>query len=527
MNINPLTWFSKPKAMAGNSSRYDRDRRDKVDVGSKYKTLNYSNNPGHNFEALRENARGVYRESLVARSMVTRYVDHVINTGLTWESTPLWRFIKDAPATDEAKYEWTQHVEELWQLYAESTEADVTGKLTLGQLQRLFYRLAMYDGEFNLIFRYLNAPDRINPLAVQILSADQISTPYDGIIQKESESRGNKIQDGIEYDTNGKAVAIYVKQDLSDFSSKHVKIPVMGVKSGRRFVYLYQNIEEPGQSRGYPELAPLVYELAKLTDYDIAELEAVVGQALIMAMIEADVNARPAKHPKLAPLSGSDKDTSDAAPKAGIDTVEVKDTAIIINKLEPGYQFKGFNPTRPNQNYQAFVDAFETKIAGSLGMPLSILRQKFGQSYSAFRGEVMFFWLNITRRRDDFEQFLKTFYESWFTEMVKKGEIKAPGYFKSPLIKKAWLYGGWNGISRPEADPSREIKAIEKRIALGHTTGEREAKAYNGSDFRENVKKLMEENKLRAEANSPLQPVVSDEPDNTEPVKEDKEDTEE
>ena len=40
---------------------------------------------------------------------------------------------------------------------------------------------------------------------------------------------------------------------------------------------------------------------------------------------------------------------------------------------------------------------------------------------------------------------------------------------------------------------------------LGDTTGEREAKMYNGSDWRENVERLQDENSLLANANEPLQ----------------------
>jgi len=49
-------------------------------------------------------------------------------------------------------------------------------------------------------------------------------------------------------------------------------------------------------------------------------------------------------------------------------------------------------------------------------------------------------------------------------------------------------------------------------LRLGHTTGEREAKAYNGSDYRDNVERLITENEMLAEANEPLDPELSEEP---------------
>jgi capsid protein len=156
---------------------------------------------------------------------------------------------------------------------------------------------------------------------------------------------------------------------------------------------------------------------------------------------------------------------------------------------------------------------FESRIANSLGMPLSVYRQKFDSSYSAARAEILQWWQNVNRRRDDFiAGFLRPCYEAWFTESVRRGDIAAPGYLSSTRIRRAWLAGSWNGISRPNVDPLKEVNAVEKRLRLGHTTGEREAKAYNGSDYRDNVERLITENEMLAEANEPLDPELSEEP---------------
>jgi hypothetical protein len=50
------------------------------------------------------------------------------------------------------------------------------------------------------------------------------------------------------------------------------------------------------------------------------------------------------------------------------------------------------------------------------------------------------------------------------------------------------------------------VTAVEKRQRLGHTTGEREAKGYNGSDWERNIDRLMVENPKLADANEPLDP---------------------
>ena len=483
----------------------DDVRRIRYKNPTKYGNIKYSDAGRHDYEQLRENSRGVTNQSTIARGIVTRLVDNVINSGLTLEASPMWELISRS-YSDTQKYDWERNVESLWSIYSDSTEADIKGRMTLPQLQRLIYRLRIVDGEYFLVLRYLNSPSRTNPVAVQVLNTDQVQTPWDGQTREAVENRGGSIEHGIEYDSTGKAIAIHVKQ-----GEGHTRIPFYAPKSGRRFVIHDGNFEDAEQYRGFPELAHMVYELDRLTEYDISELEAVVASALWMGVVEADKDAAPGKNPQIKPAV-SNKNASGDDLKNGIERVEIGKRALIMNNLAPGYSFKGFQPSRPNQNYNAFVESFETRIAGALGMPLSVLRQKFQSSYSAARAEILFFWNNIYRRRDDFiSGFLNPLYEAWFSEHVKQANISAPG-FNMAIQRKAWLRSTWNGISRPVVDPLKEVNAVGKRLELGHTTGEREAKAYNGSDFRQNVNRLNTENELLSDANKALDPQKYAEP---------------
>lgn len=489
---------------------HDSDSRDSNTTSyrgkTKYGNIQYSDRGYVDSMQDRENARGVYHDSLIARGLVGRLVDNVINTGLTLESSPLWSMIPEwKNKTDEQKYEWTENTENLFTLYANSKEADSKGRLTFSQIQRLLYLLRIKEGEYFCVLRYLNGTDRISPIAIQVLNNDQVIDPRDPVTVQAIKARGATVKDGVEYDNTGKMIAIHVAQDENIYTSKTVRIPVKGPKSGRRFVIHDANFETAEQFRGFPELAAFIYELDRLTEYDINELEAVVTGSMFFAAIETEKGAS-SKGPIVKPGGTSTLNTGSEV-KGGIKESRVKNKALLIQNLAPGQKFKGFQPNRPNSNFAAFEEVFENRISGSLGMPLSVFRQKFQASYSAARAEILFFWNNIYKRRDDFRAgFLDPFYEAWFTEQVNGGNIKAPG-FKLAVSKRAWLYGSWNGISRPVVDPVKEVKAVDARQKLGHTTGEREAKAYNGSDFRENVKRLQNENQFVADANRPLDPV--------------------
>ncbi|MDC7218635.1 MAG: phage portal protein [Spirochaetales bacterium] len=506
-----MAWFNRPKAEAP-KQRPGRsvDNLRSFSLGKKESPFSFSFKPEVDIDRAREQARKVRRESLIAKGLLRRLTDNVINTGLTWESSPLWDMIPDAPENDEARQKFTTNAENYWKLYAGSTEADIKGKFTFRQLQRQIFQMGEAEGEVFLILRYISDPNRISNVAIQKIENDQVATDYDTDYVSEVNARGGWLDKGIEYDSTGREVAVWLRESLGD---DPVRIPYFG-NSGRRFVIHYSH-NSFNMSHGLSSLCNMVYELAKLAEYDENELEATVANALWMGVIEADKDVKSRKSgANFRPAGVSPSPThEEPAYTPGVDSVKIDGKALIMNTLNPGWSFKGFQPTRPNQNYEKFVEAFETRICGYFGMPLSVYKQKFQSSYSAARTEILFFWNSVMVYRDDMiSGFLAPYHEAVFSEWVKAGVLKCPG-FGTPIISKAWLYGSWTGISRPVVDPVKEANAVEKRLKLGHTTGEREAKTHNGSDFAENINRLSFENPKLAEVNKHLDPAQYSAPD--------------
>ena len=475
---------------------------------AKYGHIHYNEAGYTDYSRQRENARGVYADSLIARGIVRRLVDNVINTGLTRECTPIWNLIPGVSDwDDEKRYQWTEDVEKRWQLYTESKEPDIKGMLTFQQLQASAYALRVKEGETFAICRYMNSPARMNPLSLQILNNDQIQQPYDNPTLEAIKARKSTVKEGIEYDSTGHMVAIYVRDDLSNWSEAPKRVPMFGPKSGRRFVIYDANEETPEQFRGFPELSAMVYELDRLTEMSITEIENSIASALWFAAIETEVGGEK-KHP-INP-AGSNFNIQVDEVSDGLSQVRIGKRALLMQNLGKGQKLKPVQPQHPNPNYAAFVEIHENMICSAIGMPLSVYRQKFQGSYSAARAEILFFWNNVIRRRSDFAYgFLDPAFEAWFSEEVDAGNIKAPGFKTLPIASRAWLAGTWNGISRPVVDPVKEVNAVKMREDLGHTTGEREAKAHNGSSFRENIERLKKENELRREANQPIDPELA------------------
>ncbi len=71
-------------------------------------------------------------------------------------------------------------------------------------------------------------------------------------------------------------------------------------------------------------------------------------------------------------------------------------------------------------------------------------------------------------------------------------------------MRRAWLNCSWIGTNIPSIDPLKDAKKATERIKECLTTHEWESKAYNGSEFSENIERLKVENEQVAEAKKSL-----------------------
>lgn len=178
-----------------------------------------------------------------------------------------------------------------------------------------------------------------------------------------------------------------------------------------------------------------------------------------------------------------------------------------MQTLKAGEDAESFDTKRPNLSYALFHDALLEEISTSVGVPLEVVKVKFGQSYSAMRGIMQVFWNQVFGwRYDQASDFDNIIYETAMAEWVGAGVIEADGFETSELLRRAWLNCEWTGITMPSMNPTDDAKAADLRIAAGLTTREREAILHNGSDYEENVARLALENEVLAAANKSMQP---------------------
>lgn len=472
--------------------------------GSKFKgALNYPSAWGLDNTELRDRSRAAYWDSTQARAMLGRLVDNVIGTGLSLEASPLWQLIGGALTEDE-RHGLAREIELRFALWASSHEPDASGRMSLYELQGYEFLNRLRDGETVMVFRYSGDSKRMSPLSIQFLLPEQISTPYDRITQDAAKSAGRRIIDGIEIDASAQELAAHVQEEVS---GKFTRIPAFG-PSGRRFLVHPIVADTLGAVRGTPILAPMIHELQKITDGTVAELEAMVLNAVMAVWVKPGPDA-PASR-ALAGIQGrGNAPASQSSTNTETKQAEFDKPGLIIQSLKAGEEVVSFDSKRPNVNFAEFVRQITKHLSASIGVPIEVLEESFNANYSASRASLLLFWNTVERHREQTaSQFLNLVYEAWFAEEVKAGRIQAPGFDgASPVIRRAWLNCQWIGDSQPSIDPQKEANADDLRIAQGATTRERVAVQYNGSDYQDNVRRLKRENAELAEANAPMQPV--------------------
>lgn len=476
---------------------------------------------GLDYEALRNRSRRVKWESTEAESLVTRLIDNIIGTGLSVQSSPIWELLEPkADAKDEElqerRHKIKRDIEVRHNLYLNSTEPDATRTRSGYGLQDFEAQCLFWDGEVFKVYRYSDDQQRMSPLYFQFYSPAQIVQPSDASMVQAAKARGNVIKYGIEMDSDGQEVAIYVADVVQDtyasgievtnptvLTGKTTRIPFFG-PSGRRFVSHPKITDEPGQVRGTPLLANVIHELMKITDATVAELEAMVLNALFAVWIKPSDKA-PSSMPTGVGKPGQPQPAGASTKVDDAGNTTFLRPGVMFPKLKAGETLESFDSARPNLNVTEFMARIAGGIAAAKGMAPEFMALKFDTAYTAARAAVLATWVKIEKWRDTIDiQSIGLEFRAWFIEEVNAKRLKVPGFGKSAILTEAWLNHKLLGSSMPSLDPLKEVNAVEKRMQLGHTTGEAEAMKYNGSDFTENVARQKIENEELAEARGPL-----------------------
>lgn len=435
-------------------------------------------------QTLRLRSRDLFRNDSLSHGAVSSTVTSVVGTGLAVKPQ-LDRNVLGL--SEEEADAWERRAKSLFRWWAESEHSDWSEEQNFYQLQALALLSQLQSGDVLTVERWRG--DRAPwGTALQIVEADRVSNPY-------WKPDSDQITGGVEVDDRGRRIAFHVQDGhpgsttLSPGAYKWRRVPVRGA-DGRRRARLLFDPDRPGQRRGVPMLAPVIEDLKQIKRAFDAELQAWVISSFLTVFVTSD---------------SPDDDTGSAFPSApeGVDLnrdegqVHLGPAALM--ELAPGEKIETVTPNRPNQAFEAFLEALTTHIGSGLNIPYEVLRERFNSSYSASRAALLRAWTFYRMRRVRIgEQFCTPCYEAVLSEAIARGRLDAPGFFEDEFVRRAWLGHIWVGDVMPEIDPKRAVEAAEKRIEVGISNREIESMQSTGESYEDSIHpQLVKEAEMR------------------------------
>ncbi|MEB3103075.1 phage portal protein [Ferviditalea candida] len=457
-----------------------------------------------NLSTLRARSRSLYMTAPIATAALKTNRTNVIGPGLRLKSridTDLLRM------TPEEADKWERQVEREFNLWASKKQnCDALRLNDFYDMQGIAFLGTLMNGDAFALFKQSQpTPWMPYPLRIHLVEADRISTPWQdltvaGTVEGKNKDNGNMITSGVEYDSTGAVVAYWIC-NLYPITTgleaakprKWERIEAFGANTGRPNTLHIAEFERAEQRRGVPYLAPVIESLKQITRYTEAELMAAVISGMFTVFIKS--NGPASDQPLGSMIPAQDQNT------ANNDQADYEMGTGAVNVLNPGEEIQIANPGRPNGNFDMFVNSLSKYIGSALDVPVELLLKSFQSSYSASRAALLEAWKMFRSRRQWMaKEFCQPIYEEWLSYAIASGRIKAPGYFLDPTIQQAWAKAEWHGPAPGQIDPSKEVEAAGKRIALGISTRERETIELVGGDFDQNVKQLAREKELMDQA---------------------------
>ncbi len=422
-------------------------------------------------------SRDLCRNNGVAAGALQALQDNVVGSGLRLAADPDYKALGKDIAWKE---DWSRTTESLWRTWADSFACDAAGQQTFNSLTQLVFRSALENGEALCLPLWLPRNDTPFSTCLQLVDADRLSNPQ--FVPASLYLRG-----GIETDVYGKPIAYHIQKQLNwpGFYYGIYGITGYGISAGlewervpaqtsfgrRRVLHVHVK-DRVDQTRGKPILAPVIEQFRMLDSYQRTELQSAIVNSIVAGVLETPMD--PAG---IAEMMGGDP----AAYLQSKNEYRVQLEGGTIAPLYPGDKLTPFIPSRPSQQYAAFIEAILRQIGASIGLPYELILKDFSKTnYSSARAALNEAWRYFIVRRN----WLATYwtapvYRLWMEEAVNAGMIEAPNFYQNAEF---YLKAKWIGPGRGVIDPTKEAEAQQIRVDTFTSTLEEEC-AEQGRDW--------------------------------------------
>ncbi len=431
----------------------------------------------------RARTRDLVRNNPFGAGAVGTNCTHIVGTGLVMHARINSKLLG---LSDDEASEWQSNTEAEFRSWTGSLDCDINRGLNFYDYQKLVLRSVLESGDTFVLLPYREIKSLNYGTRLQIIEADRVENPNGKV-------DSNILSAGVIKNKSGTPTGYHIRTrhpgaDANKQDERKWPVTMAFGPSGRRkIIHVFEKLR-PGQTRGIPYLAPVIEILKQASRYTEATLQDAVISSYFSVFVESEAGM------DFSPFVGDDGPTSTEQRSA-------KDYMLSSNGvigMRPGEKVTFGDPSRPNQNFDAFMQSIIRQIGVGLGLPYEILIQHFQKSYSAARSSFLLAWkMFMTRRAWLVDHFCDLVYGAWMQEAIFRGRVVAPG-FDEPLLKMAWLRNEWVGPTQGQIQPKDEVIAMQARVDGGFTTETDEVGALGG-DYDNNLAQRRREAKNRKE----------------------------
>lgn len=440
-------------------------------------------------ETLRGRTRDLVKNHGLGSSAMRTHIDYVLGVGLRLQAIPDYRALgRDAAWARD----WARRVESLWRGWTEGPDraCDAARTSPMAVLSAQAFRGFMENGAGLALALW--QPDRRVATTLQVVEADRLGTPAGKV-------DGRDIRGGIEIDAFGAPLAYWVRKahpgdmffGTGGLTADWERVPAETPWGRKRVIHVCDR-ERAEQHHGRPQFSAVLGEFRTLGEYQRAELQGALVNALVAAVLEAPIDGA-----TIHELFGDGQSYVTARNQAP--QVKLRRGAVL--RTFPGETLKTFAPGRPNQAFEPFVLSLLRIMSAGLHLPYELLVKDWSKTnYSSARAALLDAWRYFMGRRFLMaDQWYGPAYCLFLEEMVNRGKIEAPDYYDNLA---AYTRALWVGPGRGWVDPLKEAAAAEKRLHTGISTLQQEC-AEQGLDWEDVLEQQAREQQKRRELGLP------------------------
>jgi len=478
-----------------------------------------------NYHVLATRSWQSYLDSPLAKSVVDKWVNWILDSGLKIKTNPSKIVLKsEGIEIDSTESEtFNDIVESRWDIWANSKNSSFSNEETFNELSKTVYLNSKIAGDCLTVIRYVD-----QTVKVQYIDGGRVSSP--GLKNMVTENV-NFISNGVEVSPTGKVVGYHVR--IKD-SLTWEFIPAYSKSTGMRTAFLVKGSKwRMDYHRGLPVIATALETLSKVDRYR----EATVASAEEVAKIAYQVihqNFSDGSTPLQQNLAkafsgGGDNDLAeDESGNKFANNIAVTTNKTAFNNPK-GAKIETINQGSNVQGFEPFYMTNANIICAAIGIPPNVAMSVYNDSFSASRAATKDWDHTMDVEREDFtNQFYKHIYKFWLYTEILKNKIQAPGYVsaifsKNFMVTESYEKMRFTGPHFPHIDPLKEVKAEREKLgALGKnmplTTLELATESLGGGDSDSNIEQFADELANVENRNLVERPKPIDKPTETKPA---------